>query len=120
MFDHSGEYPLRFPEPIAGIKQAIDHGAIARPLLDFVEVAAVRQERIVGFLWAQSLIVGPLAAVARASLHALRSVIQLNCELRYSSGRGCGAEEKPKRGGMQHACGPRQLRRRRGTGSCLG
>jgi len=81
VFDHSGEYPLRFPEPIAGIKQAIDHGAIARPLLDFVEVAAVRQERIVGFLWAQSLIVGPLAAVARASLHALRSVIQLNCEI---------------------------------------
>ena len=45
-----------------------------------MEVAAVRQERIVGFLWVQSLIVGPLAAVARASLHALRSVIQLNCE----------------------------------------
>jgi hypothetical protein len=50
VFDHSGEYPLRFPEPIAGIKQAIDHGAIARLLLDFVEVAAVRQERIAVFI----------------------------------------------------------------------
>jgi hypothetical protein len=40
VFDRSGEYPLRFPKPIACIKQAIDHGAIARPLLDFVEVAA--------------------------------------------------------------------------------
>jgi len=44
-----------FPSLLPGIKQAIDHGAIARPLLDFVEAAAVRQERIVGFL------VGPIA-----------------------------------------------------------
>ena len=47
-----GEDFLRSPEIIAGVKQGIDFRAVPRPLLDLVEIAIIRAQRIVGlFVW---------------------------------------------------------------------
>jgi hypothetical protein len=54
VLDGLGEDRARLVEIVAGIKHAVDLGAIACPLLDLIEVAVVRTERIVGFL------VGPM------------------------------------------------------------
>jgi hypothetical protein len=42
-------FPCLF-EVIAGVEQPIDLRAVLGPLLDFVEIAIVREERIVGFI----------------------------------------------------------------------
>jgi hypothetical protein len=39
-----------FGEIVAGVEHAVDLGAILRPLLNLVEVALVRLERVVGLL----------------------------------------------------------------------
>jgi hypothetical protein len=47
MLDGAGEDVLRLGEIVARIEQALDAHAVARPLLDLVEVAVVRIERVV-------------------------------------------------------------------------
>ena len=48
VLDGVGKDFLRIAKPIAGIKQAIDSHAVPRPLLDLVEIAIIRAQRIVG------------------------------------------------------------------------
>jgi hypothetical protein len=55
MLDGVGKDFLRLAKIIAGIKQAIDFHAVPRPLFDLVEIAMVRNQRVVG------LFIGPVA-----------------------------------------------------------
>ena len=55
MLDGVGKDFLRLAKIIAGIEQAIDFHAVAGPLLDLVEIAMVRDQRVV------SLFVRPVA-----------------------------------------------------------
>ena len=48
VLDGVGKDFLRLAKTIAGIKQAIDFHAVPRPLLDLVEIAIIRAQRIVG------------------------------------------------------------------------
>ncbi len=48
MFDGFRKKASRFFEVVAGIKQTIDPCTVSRPLLDLVEIAVIRLERIVG------------------------------------------------------------------------
>ena len=43
------EYPARVVETIAGVEHQFNPQPVARPLLDLVEVAVVRDQRLVGF-----------------------------------------------------------------------
>jgi hypothetical protein len=61
---------LRFAKIIAGMKQAIDSHAVPRPLLDLVEVADVRNQRVVGFF------VWLVVHVRRTSSHGTFRYIQ--------------------------------------------
>jgi hypothetical protein len=45
-----GEDFLRSPEVVAGIEQVVDFLTLPRPLLDLVEIAIVRLERVEGNL----------------------------------------------------------------------
>ena len=47
MLDGRRENLVRLVETVAGIQDVINFGAVFRPLLDFVEIALVRVERIV-------------------------------------------------------------------------
>ena len=46
-------------EIVAGEQQAIDAQAVLRPLLDLVEIASVRVERILGFFRGPIVVQGP-------------------------------------------------------------
>ena len=48
VLDGVGKDFLRLAKTIAGIKQAIDSHAVPRPLLDLVEIAIIRAQRLVG------------------------------------------------------------------------
>src|SRR5262249_37860650 len=66
VLDGVGKDFLRLAKIIAGMKQAIDSHAIPRPLLDLVEVADVRNQRVVGFF--------VYDALGRGTARARRSV----------------------------------------------
>jgi hypothetical protein len=61
-----GEYLLRSPEIVAGIKQIIDFRAVIRPFLDFIKVATIRLDRIECFF------VGPIVVGHKSYLYPLR------------------------------------------------
>jgi hypothetical protein len=50
MLDGAGEDVLGLGETVARVEQALDRHAVARPLLDLVEVAVIRIERVARFL----------------------------------------------------------------------
>jgi len=61
------EFRLRLVEIVAGEQQAIDMLAVARPLLDLVEIAFVRVERV------RRLFVGP-GAIGHVSIRGPHQV----------------------------------------------
>jgi len=67
VLDGVGKDFLRLAKIIAGMKQAIDSHAIPRPLLDLVEVADVRNQRVVGFFADQSFIARLTTTAASAA-----------------------------------------------------
>jgi len=70
VLDRGGEQPASLVEIIAGVKEALDLRAVLGPLLNLVEIAIVREERIVG------LLVGPIvihdAQAIRSSVNGSR------------------------------------------------
>jgi hypothetical protein len=72
VLDSVGKDFLRLAKIIAGMKQAIDSHAIPCPLLDLVEVADVRNQRVVGFF------VWLVVHVRRTSSHGMFRYIQRN------------------------------------------
>jgi hypothetical protein len=72
VLDGVGKDFLRLAKIIVGMKQAIDSHAIPRPLLDLVEVADVRNQRVVGFF------VWLVVHVRRTSSHGMFRYIQRN------------------------------------------
>jgi hypothetical protein len=79
VLDGVGKDFLRLAKIIAGVKQAIDSQAVPRPLLDFVEVADVRNQRVVGFF------VWLVVHVRRTSSYGMFRYIQRNPDRSYLS-----------------------------------
>src|SRR5262249_51906408 len=67
VLDGVGKDFLRLAKIIAGIKQAIDFHAVPRPPFDLVEIAMVRDQRVVG------LFVGPIGHELQASSSSRRT-----------------------------------------------
>ena len=52
MLDRRGEDLPRLVQAATGIEHVVDLGSVLRPLLDLIEVAVVRDERVAGlFVW---------------------------------------------------------------------
>jgi hypothetical protein len=73
MIDGFREKVARLFQVVAGVEQAIDFRAVSRPLLDLVEIALVRVERVVGLLAKEVAVRGRLAQPASLNCSLLGS-----------------------------------------------